>query len=246
MRRFITLMALLIIVGCSLTIPAFASEAITEEEVVELNKAMTLRDYGCPQSYELIFGHTGHQSIIYAQSGSGYIIMDRNSGFVYESGEGKGPYGVYEGYEKHYGGIGCSVVKTESGYMNTKTNEVYDTIPHISDIEELLSEHEENNSDEYGKTDIYMEATSGRLDYSYQDIQRRAFGINNNNTCTAVACGVALTYLDNNVSDLIVPDNMEAETFTRDDNYISSFDYKNARALHKYLYSDIGMPGPFF
>jgi hypothetical protein len=78
---------------------------------------------------------------------------------------------------------------------------------------------------------------TGEFDY----IRRRAFGYNSNNTCSAVAVGIALNYITLQHGNKMVSDDLLSETLGggHDDGLLYRSDvsekYPRANALHRYL-----------
>ena len=74
-------------------------------------------------------------------------------------------------------------------------------------------------------------------------IQRLAFGYNDDNTCTAVAVGIALNYMDGQINKNLIPKEYKSESLTT--NNVKD-GYSQANSFHKYLANECGLVAASF
>lgn len=244
MKKLVLSFVLLTAFICVSVTPAFAEEAMSSEAVIlteeneELvNGLMAIRDMDAALSYEVLYSHEDIPKFILAIASNGYLIVDKDSWVVVEHGSGHNPYVDYPSAKKFYGGVGCAVIEVEGGYLHTETGETLSVIPYIQGID-LLGDASNSGQRQY-EPNAVVTATEKTLPNYESHIRQLAFGNNESGTCTAVACGIVLNYLDRNVSQSFVPDNMESEELRNR----ALDNTPNAQLLHTTLI-DCGIDAP--
>jgi hypothetical protein len=226
--------------------PQIDSLEIGESEKETAAIFMDDRDIGGDASSEILFNHDGIPKFILCISSGGYLIMDRDTNVVLESGQGAGPYAEYPDARKYYGGFGCYIVETEDGLFDIIYKTIVGSIPYIKAVDELGDT--EASRDETGTLSAGSQTGTAtkKLDANIADIATLSFANNGgstSNTCSAVACGIALNYLDRTIDNNIVPNVMEATPLDVNNPDWDSILYPETEALHNYLVNDCGM-GP--
>lgn len=189
---------------------------------------------------------------------NGYIIFERDSHRFQECGEGSNPYSRYMDFPKYYGGPICYFVKLSEAqrtavasgegsgeYFNIIRETYRSSVPTLDRQSVDEQAEQETFSGTSADAGIASTASSIRLPNSYSYIQRKAFGYNNDNTCSAVATGILLNYiaLQNNMA--VFPREYVPEYFDNglpDQAGIVSV-YPKAHTLHRYIVDTLGM-GP--
>ena len=224
------------------------SDTITDSEKVLLDNASAIRGLGAITAAYPLFGHNDEPHFLLAISDLGYLIMNREDGLVLEWAESASPYAGLEGAQKYYGGYGNYGVGSPAGVTDIITGS------EVSGISEFTY-----NSDYYQYMPNWKPSTPSRslgdgnitllsavapvtktLPYAYDYIQRLSFGNNTTGTCTAVATGQVLNYLDKTVDDNIVPVKFQSEPLG-DTTVWSLTSYPGATAMHNYLTLACGM-----
>ncbi|MDR3315949.1 MAG: hypothetical protein LBS98_05690 [Coriobacteriales bacterium] len=204
------IITLLLLVGSLCLVPTIAwatdeapaidkqAGAITEDEVVAVRAAMDMRELGEPVSLDPLFGGKREAYYIIATSERGYLIFDRGTGVVWEWGETSSPYAEYDGVDWYYLGSCMYAVQTPEGIKDIHLERIYtEEIPRI-ELDPVLS------ADENGFAPFAL-GVEKKLPYLNEYVEKLSFGNNTIGTCTAVATGQALNYLDYVVDDNIVP-----------------------------------------
>jgi len=235
--------------GAPLSPSGSSSPALDELEKGVAAQFMGERGVWGEATFETLFNHDGVPKFVLSVSDKGYLVMDRDTGVVLESGQGPDPYARYLDAKKYYGGLGCYVVDTGEGPYDTVRGEAVESIPYLESADRLGDPAAVRQEAETGISALSVtQATpvNKKLEIEVVDIAKTSFGHNGGSTgstCTAVACGLALNYLDRTVDDDIVSNDMEAEQMsTSSPNWNSSY-YPHTNTLHNYLVDDCGM-GP--
>jgi hypothetical protein len=230
------------LIGFTTFVYAQETPDITANEQDMLAQLMDIRGIGGDITAYVLFSHTDDPQFIIGSSEAGYLIMDRDCNGCMEWGTGRNPYNDFQDKKKYYGGISCYFVELEDQYYNIISGEKTDVILYVKNLDKV----EKSRLNSYLQQNQTLDdppptiTETKRINNCYSSLQRLAFGINSDGTCTAVACGIVLNYLDREVSTLIVPSDMESEvlkTAATDD----LMDYPQAEALHQYLYHECGM-----
>lgn len=192
-----------------------------------------------------------------------YLILDRGTGEVIEFGyDGKNPYYENKEAKLYYCGPLAyfveSLDKSNKKFYRIGENKYYDTLPkEMKGIKSYDTEKEITTANiNIGEThDISMsiEPLAGEgtlISEVYLDsrtiVQDYAFRYNLNGTCTAVATGIVLTYLNKTrspwyvPSPYVYPQDYRAEMIEYNYDF-NSTSYQNAERLHQLLVSS-GMP----
>ena len=238
------------------------SQSDISSEVVVLAQLMEMRGIGGKGSYEIVYDYNDDPEFILGITESGWLMMRRLDGFCLEYGEGEGPYYDYEiGVKKYYGGFMLYSVPMNNQYYNIAYDTVVSEVPYMQTLEtipegEIILE---------GKDEFVMDANSqkslfgiipekdvltskkARVNYIfsicvpnyYEYIQRKAFGKNEDGTCSAVALGIALNYLDRQIDTRFVPEKYESENLKS--NRVGVDTHPKAEMLHQHLYRDGGL-----
>lgn len=216
--RKISLLCVFTILLCSLVCTANAAsvnsdynanESITMEERLFLQGELASYGYGDENfSVDVLYDSNGNPGYLLGITANGYIIFERDSHRFQECGEGSNPYSRYMDFPKYYGGPICYFVKLSEAQRTAVASgegsgEYFDIIreTYRSSVPTLdrQSVDEQAEQETFSGTSadagIASTASSIRLPNSYSYIQRKAFGYNNDNTCSAVATGILLNYI---------------------------------------------------
>jgi 5-hydroxyisourate hydrolase-like protein (transthyretin family) len=224
--------------------PAFADEqtsSLSSEEFAAVQAKFSMRGLGNPETVEYLYDYNGSSRFALAESPAGYLVWDIQSDFVMEWAEHESPYAGCTG-TKYYGGYGLYFVQQEDVLLDIWQQEAVGEVGHLSTLDNL----DTATTDVAGDFVPFAQASSKRLPYTYDYIQRLSFGDNAGNTvntCTAVASQLALNYLDRTVDGRIVPTNYEAEPLNSA--FWSSSQYPKTAALFSHLLNDCDM-APFY
>ena len=222
-------------------------EALSNKETTALMTRYAERGLGEPDIVEVLYDHLGQPRYVLAESASGYLVWDRDSGIVMEWAEHPSPYHGYEGM-MFYGGYGLYFVEQGDLFLNIRSQEAaveidYNSI--LDDIDPALVES--LGAESSGGPAKTVPMVNKTLPNTYDYIQRLSFGNNDgttyNNSCTAVACQIALNYLDNTVDKSIVPINYEAEQLA---GIFWNTGYKKTEALFNHLLYDCDLAPQYF
>jgi len=228
------------------------------EQITTLTQQMSVRDLGQLMQNEVLYDHNQAPTYRLGVSNTGYLIMRNADGYCLEYGNVLNPYNGYgTNVQKFYGGVGCYSTKQGASYYNIIYGVASSNIPYLQELDMIPLR--DNSSPVLMSAPVSTStlppslAATPTLTYTqlisnYNPyIQRKAFGYNdaNSNTCTAVALGIVLTYLDCYLDSQIVPANMKAEALidvnAKDKSGVIR--YPRAEALHKQLQDECGL-GP--
>ena len=233
-------------------------QEFTEEEKMVINDCLRSLEYvgGETEFYEL-YDMDGGPGYIMGVNEVGYSIYDRTDLSFCEAGEGN-PYDGYMDQKLYYREALLYYVRPEDE-ISTQTQgtgelEFYDIIRQepffYAPKEERAAEREqiaqrfetENQADSYAATQNY----AVKLDNNVNCLRRVAFGFNDDNRCSAVATGLALSYIANEYNmDVVVhrqrPELMEKGSFGSRVEVAKN--YPNAHELFRTISYDYGM-GP--
>ena len=226
-----------------------ANDTVSAEELAELQACINNHGFSAKQMVaSVLYDDDDSPAYIFASSEDGYAILDRGTLRFNECGDGN-PYEDYMNCAKYYGGPLCYYVEAtdaglqpdepENKYFDIRTQEYSDIIPKV-----LRSTENEKG------VDTESPAKKGN-DYftlnNYDNlIRRKAYGYNNDGTCSAVATGIALNYIAQEYNMAIVPQGYISPYL--DLNYgiptkesDLSPNYLAAKMLHRYLTNTCGM-----
>lgn len=178
----------------------FLSEP-TKEEVTELSKRIQQQGFGGKTcTVKVLLNSDAQGSHLLAFSENGYLIVERGSYRFCECGEGN-PYAAAANQACYYGGPFCyftadpqPVASGTKGYYNLMRGETVERFTTLQRREDS-SAHEAQAVPAEAGVQAAGDLEEVFLPNSYQYIRRRAFGFNDNDTCSAVATGIALGYL---------------------------------------------------
>ncbi len=241
MKKVVISLIVLVSMLVALSVTAYAqgeADAFTSEEQKVLTQLMEIREIDGDVSAEVLYDYDDNPEFIMGTTKAGYLIMDRESCAILEWGTGSSPYSKFENDKKYYGGIMCYCIglKDKDTYFNIVTEEKTKEVSYIENLDKYIASYSESDKD---KALDGTKSVPQIIDNYENNLQKLAFGNNTDDTCTSVACGIALNYLDRQYSTLFVADDMESETLTGDDLTI----YTQAQAMHQYLKNDCGI-GP--
>jgi glucan-binding YG repeat protein len=233
----------------------------SEEQIRLALEDFKLRELGEPYEVAVLYSHDEAPRYILAVSEKGYLIADTLLGSVCEWGRNQDPYAGYENIKRYYGGFGLYYCLEDVELFDIERQESVVDIMYIPTREELSQD--EGFAELFGQDIFQDEEYTGYLGQDgtegslaplaqasvnaipsvYAYVQRLSFGRNESGqtfeaTCTAVATGQALNYLDWMVDDSIVPSAFEAETLTSN----IWQNYSHTTALQTYLVNDCSMP----
>ena len=214
---------------------------ITDNDVDALSELMDLYGYGgeCISVRPLLNSDNQEQYLL-AVSENGHLIVERDDYRFCQCGEGN-PYAGHEDQTCYYGGPLCYYAAIENKQENTQL--FYDLLraEYTEEITTLARDNGNSRLSDLRGDDDNIEAVL--LPNSFDYIRRIAFGFNDDNTCSAVATGIALTYIALAENMKIVKNYHVAEMIT--ERACNSEDaktkYPNACALHRYIAEDANM-----
>lgn len=169
-----------------------------------------------------------------------YLILDKGTGEVMEYGfDCQQPFSNYKNYKPYYGGPLCYYIKLDEKYFGIIEKKYYSKSPKVSGV--VISEKEvesvlRNKLSARAEQPIEVAASLVKSVsvLSPLSIQRQAFGNNVNGTCSAVATGIVLTYLNRNKTAWYVPDSTYMSENLIGKTYLST-SYAKAEKLHQLL-----------
>lgn len=224
-----------------------ANDTVSDEEIFELRACIRNHGFSAEQLVaSVLYDDNDNPTYIFAASEEGYAILDRGTFRFNECGDGN-PYEDYMDCVKYYGGPLCYFVKAadaalqpdapENKYFDIRTQEFSDVLPQV-----LRSTENEDESD------IGSPAKKGTESYelnnNYDWIRRKAYGYNNDGTCSAVATGIALNYIAKEHNIAIVPSGYISPYLNSgkptSESMLNS-KYPEAKKLHRYLTNTCGM-----
>lgn len=228
--------------------PVFAKESYADQQVIATVQAeMLVRRIDTENlNVEVINDTSGEPKYLLGTSESGYIILDKDTFVFHEAGEGN-PFALYKDAEKYYGGPLCYFVR-ERVNVNSRmgSNGYYDVVKKNIVQEMYAAEFNERNDAQDQTQGVAEQAANSEsvVSSAYSYIQRRAFGYNDDNTCSAVATGILLNYLSLRYNKPFVSAIAEyRNNGTPDSAAALRSSYPNAYALHRCLADEYGM-GP--
>lgn len=245
-----TSLALSVILCLSLLLPvasAIAPIYVTSEEIEAVESLMSNRGMETAGlQIEPLYNQYGEPAFLLGTTEDHYLIMSRNEFQNLENGEGNPYFSVPESQKKYYGGLLQYYIPTNNGYLDLVSNHEESEMLTTKFIAQI-DNHDDIN--EIQSQSINLQASVLRteyLPYASARIQSKAFGYNDDNTCTAVAVSLVLNYLDITYDNGIVPDNLELENLSRNvDNSVNAAAikkyYPQAYAFHRTLADDCGI-----
>jgi hypothetical protein len=210
MRKKITLLSLGFIVLLCLSC-TFDYQVSPEDIALVTNRAASV-ELVPPDRVEVLYDHNGAPTFLLGLSDSYYLIMGKNSATIYEFAESPNPYGTWVDNTKYYGGFGSYIVEADGQLINARTGLPVSSVPYM----EILDEMESATGSSQGLSPLAATPTSATLTWAYDYGQKLSFGLNQQGdpmagTCTAVALGQILNYLDKVVDSRILSTNYHAE-----------------------------------
>lgn len=227
---------------------------LTVQEQSVLREKLNAYGYGDEEfTADVLYDADDCPTYLLGTTKEGYLILERNSCKFQECGEGN-PYENYMTSKKYYGGAICYFVQL-SGEESTQAEapgEYYDIIRETySSFVPRLDTNGEAAGQQEPRAAASPTSISGTIRVADNDdyIRRRAFGNNTDNTCSAVATGIALNYIAFKHNMAIIPDYLIPEGLNKglisEKNPISSA-YPRANKFHRYIADSCGMgPGSF-
>lgn len=177
-------------------------------------------------------------SFLLGTSEKGYVILDRLTQEIYEYGENNPYVNCFE-EKKYYSGPLNYYERNISGYKNLRTNVTRDNIPNLNYVIPIQNENtiKQIVPDDGGSSVV-------KVSNSYAYINRKSFGYNTDNTCSAVAVAITLNYLTLQTGKNFVPVSWKSENLTSNKFDVST--YPKAHSLHRYLVDSCGMGAASF
>ena len=186
---------------------------------------------------DYLYDANGTLDYMLGTTSSTYIILEKETYMILEAGEGN-PFHGFMDQDKYYGGPLCYYAKDKDA------TQFYDIVQekNVDGVSELVRV---DSVDASQRNMRGVTATTYKRVANYTSyIKKRAFGWNNNNTCSAVALGLALNYLTLQYGNSYVPSSWSSELRTASTE--TSTSYPNAQSLHNYLVNSCGMTGPCY
>lgn len=235
-----------LLLPCNAAMPtdfAETNDSLTNEEISIMKEKLDA--YGCGEenvSVDVLYDAEDCPVWMFGATGEGYVILRRNSYRFCECGDGN-PYSNFMDEKKYYAGAVCYFVKQSNpeqtagdcaGVYYDVLRETYSSFVPKAVPNNAVSETEKNHV--FSNTTSVLPSVVLPDNYDY--LRRRAFGNNTDNTCSAVATGIALNYIALEHNMLIVQKNHVSEMLNNKlvsgSNPISTC-YPNANRLHRYL-----------
>ena len=223
-----------------------ANDTVSAEELNELQACIQNHGFSTKQLVaSVLYNDDDIPTYIFASSEDGYAILDRGTLRFNECGE-INPYRDYMDCPKYYGGPLCYYVKgcVISPKNNCAENEYFDLRKQeYSDIIQKV-EHITRKDEEGVKKYPNKKGFSYFLPNNYSGIRRKAYGFNNDGTCSAVATGIALNYIAKEYNMAIVPSGYISPLMDNgapNDEDALYAKYPEAKKLHRYLTDTCGM-----
>lgn len=221
---------------------------INASEYSSIYNLMNMRGLTGDIEVSVLYDTYNEPSYLLGTSNTGYLIMSRSTLRCVECGQGN-PYVGYDEVTKYYGGVCNYYVPNEGKFFDISRGRVESSMRTLDSLsktsEDLVVSHELRTSTYSSTSSVSSIAI---LPFQEEWIRKKAFGYNDDNTCSAVACTLALSYIDNYNND-VVPARYELEDLTygyyTSAQYVEN-NYPNAHSFHRYLVEDCGMiPGSF-
>jgi hypothetical protein len=238
-------------------IPALATEVrdgdvtvLGEEEYIVMEEAMQNLDMGQMDDAFVLYNHLDVPKFILGTSDVGYIIFDRDTWAFLERAASASPFYEYDEETKYYGGIGLYFIQTDEGFYDLMRDITLEQIPYIEAIDALGVPGDGEGQGGFSALSVEPLAASVTNQLFFTDSLARRFSFGNNagteiNTCTAVATGLILNYLDRTVDGNIVSSAMDADFLSVNGDWDVNR-YSKANALHQFLVYDCGMESGTF
>jgi len=210
---------------------------ISEMEKKLILEGMTNRGIISKTNIEVLFDAHNEPAFLIGYGNEGYLIVYRSTMCCVEAGT-INPYKEFICKKKFYTGIlDYYIYDDADGFFSLNSLECY---KEISNNDGFFDSLQKVNNYPYVTSSI---TTSVFLPNRYDYIQRVAFGCNNDNTCTAVACTIVLNYLDKSNNN-IVPSSFQLPYCnngnTNTINNVTAH-YSSAHNFHRYLVDNCGM-----
>lgn len=246
MKGISFILALIVLTTGALTVASASSindpfsTQITAAEVSAVESAMEARGIGGDVEVETLYNQKGQSAFLLGVSDSGYQIITRETLMCIEGGEAN-PYAAYPDGVKYYGGILNYYVVSGNKYIDICRDIEVERIPESDSLNEAINSETNKNAAFAPSASATASITSTTIiPYASSRIQRKAFGYNNDNTCSAVACTIVLDYIDYNNSN-IVPSSYHLETLVSKTGSDVATNSPRAHAFHRFLVDDCGM-----
>lgn len=216
------------------------TSVITSNEITAMKTAMETRGTGGEIKIEILYDCDGQPSLLLGTSDLGYQIIARETLKCIEGGEAN-PYSMYPDSKKYYGGV--------LNYYAVSGDELHDICRNTTVLSPSKCDYLDEAINGSIRTDAAFSASALAtasitytkiIPYEGSRIQRKAFGYNSDNTCSAVACTIVLDYLDYDNGG-IVPSSYHLETLTSNSGSNVATNSPKAHAFHRFLVDDCGM-----
>jgi hypothetical protein len=184
---------------------------LSTDEIVYMEASLQGLELGQATLVDILYNHEGTPKFCLGIAEGGYLIVDRDTLAILEKAEGSSIYADYADAVKYFGGIGLYFIQTEDGYLDLLSNETTEQIPYIEAIDNMgifSADTPEDGEGRLSPLSLNAFATANDLPYTSSIAQKISFGNNGGatpNSCTAVATGLILNYLDRTVDGNIVP-----------------------------------------
>lgn len=229
MRKLLCVILILCMAIGQIVTPAHAAEKFvySESDAEAVLRKMECYDVA-GESFEMrtLFNADDEPAFLLGLSEKGYVIIGSEDYMFHEGGEGN-PFRGFEQSKLYYGGPLCYFVDDGETYYDIFRGE------HTSEMREVRPNPDAVMQQKLQSVLDSPRSTTKVLPFDMAYIRKRAFGHNSLGTCTAVAFGQALYYLDAVYDDDCVPAGFESELRTINPEYDT--DYAKAEAMHQYL-----------
>lgn len=225
---------------------ALNDSSVNAEEQQSIELEMSARGLQGNIKTEVLYDNHRNATFILGYTNNGYLIMDRESGLCMESGE-LNPYREYLGYVKYYSGVLKYYVNDsldDAEFFSLCDEDYVKAIPELV-FQPYAGVNNHTYMSQNATENVMASSTPVILKNADIHLRRRAFGWNDDNTCSAVACTLALNYIAvQGLNSNVVPSDYRLDLLTREigANEIATV-YPHSNAFHRLLTNTCAM-GP--
>lgn len=255
MKKLFALILAMVMLIVSINIPALAEGIDSAEDLIRNDERLAIQAnmesreiWGNNFEISLVYDTNDSPKFLLGTTDEGYIILERGTFMFHESGK-VNPFEDHMEDKKYYGGPMSYYADATKKQLSEAlaAGSIYDILRE-SEVDSLVAVEFKNPGEltEERIADNQSGEIRGikRVANSNNYIRRRAFGLNNDDTCSAVAVGIVLNYLTLQKGKAFVPSSWRAE-LRNDEDTINATSmpskYPKAHALHRYLVKNCGM-----
>lgn len=221
-----------------------STEHISKEETLLYTNAVENILLNNDFQIAILFDYEGSPSYILCTNENGYVVLKRYTSIICECGE-INPYRDNMDIKKYYGGALSYYLDGEEYAKKTGMRIEAQFIDIVGQVAtDKINVVLFNKTEESEENEIPTRLEIGIVSNSYNYIRRKAFGYNNDSTCSAVACAIALNYIKHKYGINVISSSQTAENYDNgrapSASYVATY-YPKAHSLHRSLVDDYGM-----